>query len=143
MSYLYLLSQYLRMTTAINHLAVVMTNEVGQKAILEGVLKQRIIEMLLIGGFIENEESPGIVAAVIRENSVIRNLSISIRGDPAVGRFRFTAAGSLDSLKTTHWKKSAVRVRTFIRALPNEENLKVHINAELDHRQLQPIYAEI
>ncbi|XP_050031776.1 uncharacterized protein [Dermacentor andersoni] len=151
-SYPHALNEYLATTTALKRLAVEMANEVVQKALLEGILKNRSIDKLLIGGLIENEESPGIVAALIRENTVISSLSISLRDDPAVGPLSVYSCWVPPLIKNDTLQEVSFPLKTFrpsewasfIRALPNKENLKkVNINAEFDHRQFLPVYAEV
>ncbi|KAH7984951.1 hypothetical protein HPB49_026671 [Dermacentor silvarum] len=151
-SYPYALTEYLGTTTALNHLAVDMPNDVVQKAILEGILKNRSIDKLRIGGLIENEESLGLVAAVVRKNCVIRNLRISIRADPTVGPlpvygYWLAALTQNDTLEEVSFPLKVFRPSewaTFFRALPNKENLKkVHINAGFDHCQVLPVWAEV
>ncbi|KAH7974449.1 hypothetical protein HPB49_015667 [Dermacentor silvarum] len=151
-SYPYALTEYLGTTTALNNFAVDMTNEMVQKAVLDGILQNNSIYKLLIGGFIQNEESPGIVAAVIRENSVLRNLNISIRAAPAVGPLSvygcwLPALAQNDTLEELSFPLKVFRRSewaTFIRTLPNKENLrKVNIKAGFEHRQLLPVYAVV
>ncbi|XP_070396636.1 uncharacterized protein [Dermacentor albipictus] len=151
-SYPYALNEYLATTTALKRLAVERANEVVQKALLEGMLKNRSIDNLLIGRLIENEENPGMVAALIRENTVISSLSISLRYDRAVGPLSVYGCWVPPLIKNDTLREVSFPLETFrpsewasfIRALPNKENLKkVNINVEYDHRQFLAVYAQV
>lgn len=71
------LTEYLSTTTLLKVLAVDMTNEFVQVAVLLGLSENRSIEKLTIGNFIVNNASTAIMAQVISSNRVVRNLTIS------------------------------------------------------------------
>ncbi|KAL1482504.1 hypothetical protein MTO96_033745 [Rhipicephalus appendiculatus] len=68
--------EYLSLTTALKVLSVTTRNLFMQRAILEGVLRNRSIEKLLLYSFVEDEESTALVSRIIKENLVIRVLHI-------------------------------------------------------------------
>lgn len=77
-AYPHAISDYLGTTMVLTVLSFKIKHEVVQRAILDGVLRNRSIEKLSIGCFIGNDQSTAQVAAVISGNSLIRDLTISL-----------------------------------------------------------------
>ncbi|XP_065308375.1 uncharacterized protein [Dermacentor albipictus] len=143
------LVEYLGMTTFLNAVTIHgVVNKVTQRAILEGVLKSRSIEKLSIDVLTGDEEIAELVAGVISENRVIRNLTLS------------TAATRVPELHDVYgrWLRAVIQNdtleevglplqifhpsqwATFITALPQKGNLKkVHIDVRSHGELLRPV----
>ncbi|KAL1462154.1 hypothetical protein MTO96_043195 [Rhipicephalus appendiculatus] len=145
--------EYLSLTTALKVLSVTARNLFMQRAILEGVLKNRSIEKLLLYSFVEDEESTVLVSRIIKENLVIRVLHIwtaQLRDHlvlnsvydcwvtPLIENSVLEEVGlSYSILYPTTWS-------VFFRALPTKESLKVvHISLLSQYSNLQWFCAEL
>ncbi|KAL3203372.1 hypothetical protein MRX96_041892 [Rhipicephalus microplus] len=74
--YLQRLQEYISLTTALKNLSLTTRNRSLQMTVLEGVLKNRSIAKLSLRMFEGTEESTALASRIIRENHVIRSLSI-------------------------------------------------------------------
>ncbi|XP_075525036.1 uncharacterized protein LOC142557223 [Dermacentor variabilis] len=148
-SYSHALVEYLGTTTFLNAVTLdVVLNKVTQKAILEGLLKNRSIERLSIHEFIGDEEIAELVAWVISKNRVIRNLTLStlVRHVPELPALydRWLRAviqnGTLEEVGLPLQIFHPSQWAAFIMALPQNGNLKkVHIDAGFNGELLRPV----
>ncbi|KAH6923108.1 hypothetical protein HPB50_021706 [Hyalomma asiaticum] len=135
------LTEYLSTTTLLKVLAMDMTNEFVQMAVLSGLSENRSIEKLTIGEFIGTKASTTIMARVISSNRIIRNLAISSIDctepwSPTIYDcwiIPLIDNGTLEEvslpLLIVHWFKWAL----FIQALPEKRSLKkFRITADID-----------
>ncbi|XP_075750535.1 uncharacterized protein LOC142817398 [Rhipicephalus microplus] len=128
------LKEYLSSTTALNVLAVTVMNLFMQRAILEGILKNRSIRKLSLHGFLEDEQSVALMSRIIRENLVIRVLHVETarkRGplvlNPVYGCW-VTPLIENNALKEVSLSSSILHPTMwsdFFRALPTKKTLKV------------------
>ncbi|XP_065308369.1 uncharacterized protein [Dermacentor albipictus] len=148
-SYSHALVEYLGTTRILNAVALdSVGNRVTQRAILEGVLKNRSIEKLSINVLTGDEEIAELVAEVISKNRVIRNLTLWTfsQGVPELhdvyGRW-LRAVIQNDTLEEVGLPLQIFlpsQWATFIMALPQKGNLKkVHIDAGFHGEMLRPV----
>ncbi|KAH6922293.1 hypothetical protein HPB50_012188 [Hyalomma asiaticum] len=147
------LTEYLSTTTLLKVLAVDMTNEFVQMAVLLGLSENRSIEKLTIGKFIVNYAGTAIMARVISSNRVVRNLTISSTGPTKVWTpsiydswiLPLTENDTLEELSFPLEILYSFQWEHFFRALPKKRNLKkFRIGAKCDQRQLPgPLYESL
>ncbi|KAH6922291.1 hypothetical protein HPB50_012186 [Hyalomma asiaticum] len=145
------LIEYLSTTTLLKVLAVDMTNEFVQMAVLLGLSKNRSIEKLTIGKFIVNNAGTVLMAYVISSNRVVRNLTISSTGwtnIPSICDRWILPLIENDTLEEVSFPSEILcsfQWELFFRALPKKQNLKkFRIGTTLDQRQLPgPLYESL
>ncbi|KAH8031691.1 hypothetical protein HPB51_020027 [Rhipicephalus microplus] len=143
---------YLATTTLLKVLVVDMTNELLQSAVLEGVSRNTSIETLTIGKFIGHDRSTAAVAGVIRNNQLLRKLSISTRDCSEPGIHTVYGCWLLPLIENETLEEVSLPLlilhplqwAAFFHALRTKEKLKnVHIEVPGDHRELLPLVAEL
>ncbi|KAL3224254.1 hypothetical protein MRX96_049580 [Rhipicephalus microplus] len=147
-TYPYALMGYLATTTLLKVLVVDMTNELLQSAVLEGVSRNTSIETLTIGKFIGHDRSTAAVAGVIRNNQLLRKLSISTRDCSEPGIYTVYGCWLLPLIENETLEEVSLPLlilhplqwAAFFNALRTKEKLKnVHIEVPGDHRELLPL----
>ncbi|KAL3186587.1 hypothetical protein MRX96_027399 [Rhipicephalus microplus] len=144
-TYPYALMGYLATTTLLKVLVVDMTNELLQSAVLEGVSMNTSIETLTIGKYIVHDRSAAAVAGVLKNNQVLRKLSISTKDCSEPGVHTVYGCWLLPLIENETLEEVSLPLlilhplqwAAFFKALRTKEKLKnVHIEVPGDHREL-------
>ncbi|KAL3207980.1 hypothetical protein MRX96_039347 [Rhipicephalus microplus] len=150
--YLQCLREYISSTTALKNLSLTTRNRSLQMTVLEGVLKNRSIATLSLRMFEGTEESTALASRIIRENRVIRSLSIvstyqKPRGLHSVYDCWVTPLIQNDVLEeVTLWSSILHPTKWFdyFRSLPMKQRLKmVRILPDSPHSHIQQLCAEL
>ncbi|KAH6921585.1 hypothetical protein HPB50_002479 [Hyalomma asiaticum] len=146
------LQQYLGSTTVLKALSVCTGKLSIQTAVLEGLLANRSVENFSLLTFIGNEDSGALVSRIIKENSVIRNLTILSAEERQRGLHSVCAGWLLPlienyTLEEVQLSLSMLHQKAWsalLHALPAKENLKmVCVNGRMTYSHFRWFYAEM